>query len=46
MPVNLHGRSVLTLLDFTPGEIRFLLQLAASLQQAKYGGYEEQRIKG
>ena len=46
MPVNLHGRSVLTLLDFTPGEIRFLLKLAASLKQAKYGGYEEQRIKG
>ena len=46
MPVNLHGRSVQTLLDFTPGEIRFLLKLAASLKQAKYGGYEEQRIKG
>lgn len=46
MPVNLHGRSVLTLLDFTPGEIRFLLKLAASLKQAKYGGYEEQRLKG
>ena len=46
MPVNLHGRSVLTLLDFTPGEIRFLLKLSASLKQAKYGGYEEQRLKG
>lgn len=46
MPVNLKGRSVLKLLDFTPDEIRFLLKLSASLKQAKYGGYEEQRLKG
>lgn len=46
MPVNLKGRSVLKLLDFTPDDIRFLLKLSASLKQAKYGGYEEQRLKG
>ena len=46
MPVNLRGRSVLKLLDFTSDEIRFLLKLSASLKQAKYGGYEEQRLKG
>ncbi|MEO5322990.1 ornithine carbamoyltransferase [Mesorhizobium sp. CC13] len=46
MPVNLQGRSVLKLLDFTPDEIRFLLRLSASLKQAKYGGYESQRLKG
>ncbi|MFT3691138.1 ornithine carbamoyltransferase [Paenirhodobacter sp.] len=46
MPVNLLGRSVLKLMDFTPDEIRFLLRLAAALKQAKYGGYEEQRLKG
>lgn len=46
MPVNLHGRSFLTLLDFTPDELRFLLKLSASLKQAKYGGYEQQRLKG
>jgi ornithine carbamoyltransferase len=46
MPVNLHGRSVLTLLEITPDEIRFLLRLSASLKQAKYGGYEQQRLKG
>ncbi|MFC7704614.1 ornithine carbamoyltransferase [Plastorhodobacter daqingensis] len=46
MPVNLLGRSVLKLMDFTPDEIRFLLRLAASLKQAKYGGYEQQRLKG
>ena len=26
MPVNLKGRSFLTLMDFTPGEIRYLLE--------------------
>lgn len=46
MPVNMKGRSVLKLLDFAPDEIRFLLRLSASLKQAKYGGYEEQRLKG
>lgn len=46
MPINLHGRSVLTLLDFSPDEIRFLLKLAASLKQAKYGGYEQPRLTG
>lgn len=44
MPVNLLGRSFLKLLDFTPDEIRFLLRLAASLKQAKYGGYERQAL--
>src|SRR5690606_24947979 len=46
MPVNVKGRSVLKLLDFSPDDIRFLLRLAASLKEAKYGGYEEQRLKG
>ncbi|KGJ07009.1 ornithine carbamoyltransferase (plasmid) [Paracoccus versutus] len=46
MSVNLLGRSVLKLMDFTPDEIRFLLRLSASLKQAKYGGYEQQRLKG
>ena len=46
MAINLKGRSVLKLLDFSPGDIRFLLRLSASLKQAKYGGYEEPRLKG
>ncbi|MGS1097064.1 ornithine carbamoyltransferase (plasmid) [Aquamicrobium terrae] len=46
MAVNLKGRSVLKLLDFSPDDIRFLLRLSASLKQAKYGGYEDQRLKG
>jgi ornithine carbamoyltransferase len=33
-------------LDFTPGEIRFLLKLAADLKAARYGGYEQPRLVG
>ena len=46
MPQNLHGRSFLKLLDFTPDEIRHLLQLAASLKAAKAAGIEQQRLRG
>jgi ornithine carbamoyltransferase len=44
MPINLHGRSVLTLDDFSPDEIRFLLRLAAELKGAKSGGFEQPRL--
>jgi ornithine carbamoyltransferase len=44
MPINLHGRSVLTLDDFSPGELRYLLRLSAELKAAKYGGFEQQRL--
>ena len=33
------------LLDFTPQEIKFLLNLSANLKAAKYGGYEQQTMK-
>ena len=46
MPVNLHHRSFLKVLDFTPAELRFLLALAADLRAAKYGGYERPRLSG
>jgi ornithine carbamoyltransferase len=46
MPQNLRGRSFIKLLDFTPDEIRHLLQLAASLKMAKAGGYEQQMLQG
>ncbi len=38
MPVNLKGRSFLTLMDFTPGEIRYLLDLGYSLKAKKRSG--------
>ncbi len=46
MPGNLHGRSFLKLLDFTPAEIRYLLRLAASLKAAKQAGTEQRRLVG
>lgn len=38
MPVNLRGRSFLTLKDFSPGEIRFLLDLSRDLKAKKRAG--------
>jgi ornithine carbamoyltransferase len=46
MAFNLCNRSFLKLLDFTPQEIRFLLDLSGDLKKAKYGGYEQQRLVG
>ena len=46
MAVSLTNRSFLTLLDFTPEEIRALLDLAASLKQAKHDGTEQPRLGG
>jgi ornithine carbamoyltransferase len=45
MSFNLRNRSFLKLLDFTPGEILFLLDLSAELKKAKYAGTEQQRLK-
>lgn len=46
MSFNLKNRSFLTLRDFDPEEIAFLLKLAADLKAAKYAGYEQPRLKG
>ena len=46
MGYNLRKRNFLKLLDFSPREIRYLLDLARDLKRAKYGGYEQQRMKG
>lgn len=46
MPQNLHGRSFLSLLDFPPEEIRYLLRLSASLKIAKESGTEWPRLTG
>lgn len=46
MAFNLKNRSFLKLLDFTPEEIKYLLNLAAELKKAKYAGTEQPRIKG
>ena len=46
MTCNLKNRSFLKLLDFTPEEIEYLLDLAADLKRAKKEGTEEPRLKG
>ncbi len=46
MAYNLRNRNFLKELDFTPDELKFLLKLSADLKAAKYGGYEQQRLKG
>lgn len=46
MAYNLRNRSFLKLLDFSPGEIRFLLDLSAELKRAKYAGTERPRLLG
>ncbi|MFH0999719.1 MAG: ornithine carbamoyltransferase [Bacteroidota bacterium] len=46
MAFNLRNRNFLKLLDFTPKEIEFLLDLALDLKKAKYAGTETQRLKG
>ena len=46
MAFNLRNRNFLKLLDFTPREIQYLLDLAADLKKAKYNGTEQPRMKG
>jgi ornithine carbamoyltransferase len=46
MAFSLRNRSFVKELDFTPEELRFLLKLSADLKAAKYGGYEQPRLKG
>ena len=46
MAFNLRNRNFLKLLDFTPKEIQFLLDLSKNLKKAKYAGTETQKLKG
>jgi ornithine carbamoyltransferase len=43
---DLRGRHFLTLADYSPDEITYLLDLAAELKEAKKEGREEQRLVG
>jgi len=43
---NLRNRHFLTLMDFTPKEIQFMLDLSRDLKKAKYAGTEQQKLKG
>ena len=46
MSYNLRNRHFLTLREFTPQEIGFLLKLSADLKTAKYAGTEVPRLTG
>ncbi len=46
MAFNLRNRSFLKELDFTPQELRFLLDLSLELKKARYAGTEQQRLRG
>jgi ornithine carbamoyltransferase len=46
MATNLYKRNFLKLLDFSPEEIKYLLELAGNLKGAKRKGVEIQHLKG
>ncbi len=46
MAFNLRNRNFLKLLDFSPKEIQFLLDLSVDLKRAKYAGTETQKLVG
>ncbi len=46
MAYNLRNRNFLKLLDFSPKEIQFFLDMAFDLKKAKYTGTETQNLKG
>ena len=46
MSFNLKNRSFLSLRDFSPQEIKFLLKLSADLKSAKHTGTEQQGLRG
>ena len=46
MAVNLRGRSFLTLMDFTPEEIRYMLDLSHDLKAKKRAGIKGDCLEG
>jgi len=46
MAFNLHNRHLLSLVNHSAEEIKFLLELSRDLKRAKYGGYEQQKLRG
>ncbi|MDH3627402.1 MAG: ornithine carbamoyltransferase [Acidobacteriota bacterium] len=46
MAINLTQRSFTKLLDFTPQEIQYLLDLSRDLKKSKYAGSEQQALRG
>ena len=44
--MDLYKRNFLTLLDFTPEEIQYLLDLSISLKKKKHNGEDHSLLKG
>jgi ornithine carbamoyltransferase len=44
--INIKGRHLLTLLDYSTREIEYLLDLSRDLKRAKYAGTEEKKLNG
>ena len=44
--IDLRGRNLMKLSDFSPEEITYLIDLAAELKAAKREGREEQKLVG
>ncbi|AUJ32602.1 MAG: ornithine carbamoyltransferase [Liquorilactobacillus nagelii] len=43
---NVRNKSYLTLMDYTPRQMEYLLNLAEDLKKAKYAGTEQPKLKG
>ena len=46
MAINLKGRSFLSIMDFTPQEVRYLLDLAHDLKAKKRAGIKGELLRG
>lgn len=46
MALNLRGKSFMKLLDFSPGEIRYLIDLSRDLKALKRAGIPHDKLKG
>ena len=46
MPVNIRGRHFLKLLDYSPAEIRYLLDLAKDFKSMKRAGIPHRYLEG
>lgn len=46
MPVNLSGRSLIKILDFTPDEIRYLIGLSRNFKELKRAGVPHKYLEG
>ena len=46
MPVNIRGRHFLKLIDYTPAEIRYLLDLSRDFKNLKRTGHAPSVLRG